>query len=237
MEARDFGERVERDPFLFEVPAADLQGGTLADLVEGCAADVEGLLKAERQPCLFTFLPPGSLAEMTDSPHGYMTPKLPYYKVCLPLEPDEPPASLAQALVHEYTHVLEAEVSQGRAPRWLSEGLAEWAEDALVDNPDGEELILLEGEYPRLGEIEGLFHSGRSVDEDEMGYAYAGARGAVDHLVARHGMPDVVDFLHRLREEDEGRAFKAAFGESERAFEKAWHQWLRENPAEAEPGS
>jgi hypothetical protein len=232
LEARDFSRRVERPPFIFELSSDDPNADGLVELTEKYAARAEKLLAAERQRVLFTFLPPDSLVDRSRSRHGYMVPKLPYYKICLPWKPGEPSAPLARSLVHEYVHVLEGELSQGRAPRWLSEGLAEWADGELVDDDEVDDLVLLADEYPRLAEIEGLFHSGLSVDDEQMEYAYAGALSAVTHLIARHGTWDVREFLARLRTEGEGRAFRNAFGESERAFEKAWHQWLREHPGE-----
>jgi hypothetical protein len=171
---------------------------------------------------------------MTDSPHGYMVPKLPYFKVCLPYEAGDTPDDLASGLVHEYVHVVEAELSQGQTPRWVAEGLAQWAEGELTEVDDLEEPVLLPGEHPRLERIEGLFNSGRSVDEDEMDYAYAAALSAVRFLLDRHGPANLRMFLVRLPEEPAARAFRGAFDESLRAFEQAWHQWLRENPVEAE---
>jgi len=157
-----------------------------------------------------------------------MVPKLPYYKVCLPYEPGKSLSRLARGLVHEYIHVLENEVSQGEAPRWLKEGLAEWAEGELVDE-EIDDLVLLPDEYPSLGEIEALFTSGHHVDDEELQYAYAAALSAVTYLIDRHGIWDVRDFMVRLQKQREGPGFRGAFGESERAFEKAWHQWLKEN--------
>jgi len=232
MEARDFAKRVERPPFIYELPAEDPDAEALIGLVETHAARVEKLLAADRQPTLFTFPPPDSLLDRSDSRHGYMVPKLPYYKICLPYDPQEPLGPLARGLVHEYVHVLEGELSQGNAPRWLSEGLAEWADAELVDDGEVDELVLLPGEHPGLSEIEGLFHAGHSVDDEEMEFAYAGALSAVAFLIDRHGTWDARQFLVNLREQSEGHAFREAFGETQRAFEKAWHQWLGENPAE-----
>jgi hypothetical protein len=233
LEARDFARRVERPPFVFELPSDDPNADGLVDLTEKHAARAEKLLAAERQPVLFTFLPPDSLVDRSRSRYGYMVPKLPYYKICLPYAPGKPFSRLARGVVHEYVHVLEGELSQGHAPRWLNEGLAEWAEGELVDDDKADELVLLPDEYPTLGQIEGLFRSGRSVDDEEVEYAYAGALSAVGHLIARHGRFDVRELLVRLKTQGEGRAFRGAFGESERAFQKAWHQWLRENPVDA----
>jgi hypothetical protein len=237
LEARDFSRRVERPPFIYELPQDGTEADGLIALTETHAARVEKLLAAERQPTLFTFLPPDSLASHSHSAHGYMVPKLPYYKVCLPYEPGEPLGALARGIVHEYVHVQEGELSQGNAPSWAKEGLANWADGELVDDEETNDLVLLADEYPRLSEIEGLFNTDDSVDDEPRGYAYAGALSAVTQLIERHGVWDVRDFLVRMRDESEGRAFRNAFGESERAFEKAWHQWLRDNPVELDERS
>ena len=230
LEARDYARRVERSQFIFEVPRSSPQGDNLVELVEEYARRVEKLLDVPRQPTMFTLLPPDSLAEFSTSPHGYMVPKIPYFKVCLPHGEDEPPPELARGVVHEYLHVAESELSQGKAPRWLTEGLAEWADGELVDDEQVDEWCLLPGETPRFEEIEGIFHSGLSVEDADMEYAYAAALSAVTYLIAKHGIYDVREFIARLKDEPEGRAFREAFGETKRDFERDWQERLRREP-------
>jgi hypothetical protein len=227
LEARDFARRVERPPFIFELPADDSRYEQVVTIAEDCAGRVEKMLEFERPPTMISLLEPDSLLQRTRSHAGYMAPKEPYYKICLPRP--EPPGigEMAFPLVHEYMHVGVCELSDRRAPHWLTEGLAEWAEQNLLDALPEDELVLLEDEYPRLGHVEGIFHSGRSVDDEEVEYAYAAAYSAVTHLIALHGRYDVREFLVRLSEKDEGPAFRAAFGQSQRQFEHAWHEQLR----------
>ncbi len=227
LEARDFARRIERPPFIFELPADDPRYEQVVTVAEDCAERVEKMLEFERPATMMSLLERDSLLQRTKSHAGYMAPKEPYYKICLPRpEPDEI-EELAFPLIHEYMHIGICELSDCRAPRWLSEGLAEWAEHNLLDTAPAEELALFEREYPRLGHVEGIFHSGRSVDDEEVEYAYAASYSAVTHLVALHGRYDVRQFLVCLGEKDEGPAFRAAFGQSRRQFEHEWHERLR----------
>jgi tetratricopeptide (TPR) repeat protein len=55
-------------------------------------------------------------------------------KIRLPLGPSLPPTpALERLLVHEYAHAAVHDLSRGRAPRWLQEGLAQVLEGAAPD--------------------------------------------------------------------------------------------------------
>lgn len=55
-------------------------------------------------------------------------------KIRLPLGPRRPPArELERLIVHEYAHAAIHDLSRGRAPRWLHEGLAQVLEGAAAD--------------------------------------------------------------------------------------------------------
>lgn len=65
--------------------------------------------------------------------HGWVT-GLFDGKIRLPLEPTLPaPAALERLAVHEYAHAAIHQLSRGRAPRWLHEGLAQVLEGATAD--------------------------------------------------------------------------------------------------------
>jgi hypothetical protein len=231
LEARDFARRVERPPFIFELPADDPRYQQVVTVAEDCAERVEKMLEFERPATMVSLLERDSLLRRTRSHAGYMAPKEPYYKICLPRPRPDELDELAFSLIHEYMHIGIYELSDRRAPRWLSEGLAEWAEQNLLDTAPEEELVLLEDEHPRLGHVEGIFHSGRSVDDEEVEFAYAASYSAVTYLIALHGRYDVREFLVLLSQKDEGPAFRAAFGQSQRQFEHEWHERLRREAA------
>jgi len=233
LEARDFARRVERPPLTFELPADDPRYEEVVTVTEDCAARVEKMLEFERPPTMVSLLEPDSLLRRTRSHAGYMAPKEPYYKICLPRPEPNEIRGLAFPLIHEYMHIGICELSECRALRWLSEGLAEWAEQNLLGEVPEEELVLLPGELPRLSRIEGIFDSGRSVDDEEVEYGYAASYSAVTHLIALHGRYDVREFLVRLSQTDEDAAFRAAFGQSRRRFEREWHERLRKEAPES----
>ena len=65
--------------------------------------------------------------------HGWVT-GLYDGKIRLPLGSGLPSgAALEQLVVHEYAHAAIHELSRGRTPRWLQEGLAQYLEGVRVD--------------------------------------------------------------------------------------------------------
>lgn len=54
-------------------------------------------------------------------------------KIRLPLPGTTPASMLEQLVTHEYAHAAIHELSRGRAPRWLHEGLAQFLEGASAD--------------------------------------------------------------------------------------------------------
>jgi len=70
-------------------------------------------------------------------------------KIRLPLGSGLPAgAALERLVVHEYAHAAIHELSRGRTPRWLQEGLAQYLEDVRADpllrGPGGLTLVGLE---------------------------------------------------------------------------------------------
>lgn len=59
---------------------------------------------------------------------GYMIEKVPYAKICLPNNRIRNEAALHEVVAHEFAHVVVLNLSEGRAPKWLNEGVAMLAE-------------------------------------------------------------------------------------------------------------
>ena len=109
---------------------------------------------------------------------GYCVDKVPYDKVCLPLRAVQEPESLKRVMAHEFTHVVNLNLTQARIPHWLDEGLA----------------MLMEGDAPQGSgwldpePLNAAFEEDRRTDEGLRHSQDAYAQAAV--LVRR---------LHRLQ--------------------------------------
>lgn len=115
--------------------------------------------------------------------------------------------SLSRLVRHEYAHVVIHVASNGRAPVWVHEGLAQVLEPRsaprLID-------ISIPREYLTLGGIERLARGG-SVEAVVAGYALVHV--AVEFLVERGGMSAARDFLARIgRAESIPDALRGAYG-------------------------
>jgi len=129
------------------------------------------------------------------------------------------PVEVVTSLRHEYTHALVHELSDGRAPAWLSEGLAQFFEggpgagegQASIGSPDEVmPLHLLHGSFVGLPR--------RAARQ-----AYADSFAATQTLIARHGLSRIRDLLETLAtQQDFARAFESVLHERYRDFEAAW---------------
>jgi tetratricopeptide (TPR) repeat protein len=112
---------------------------------------------------------------------------------------------MARVLRHELTHSFVNEITHGRAPSWLNEGIAE-LEEGLTTAEIGPRLSALyaSGRQIPLSQLEGEFQSYSSA---EAAVAYAESLAAVEYIRNTYGMSDVARLLVRL---GEGQSMESA---------------------------
>jgi tetratricopeptide (TPR) repeat protein len=113
--------------------------------------------------------------------------------------------NLARVLRHELTHSFVQQITHGRAPQWLNEGIAEM-EEGLTTAAFGSRLATLysAGHQVPLSQLEGNFNSYSSV---EASVAYAEGLAAVECIRNTYGVSDLARILQRL---GEGQSIESA---------------------------
>ena len=115
--------------------------------------------------------------------------------------------SLSRLVRHEYTHALVHLATNGRAPIWLHEGLAQVMEPRRAPR-------FLDASVPReYLTLAGIERLSRTASPGALVAGYSLTHVAVEHLVERGGMTGLRDFLVRLgRGEPVPQAMRQAFG-------------------------
>jgi hypothetical protein len=103
---------------------------------------------------------------------------------------------LASVLRHELTHSFVQEMTHGRAPQWLNEGIAQ-LEQGLTTSPYGRRLATLysSGNQIPLNNLESHF---TSYSTSEASVAYAESLAATEYIRNTYGMSDLARVLQRL---------------------------------------
>jgi tetratricopeptide (TPR) repeat protein len=93
---------------------------------------------------------------------------------------------LARVLAHELTHSFIRQMTQGRCPQWLNEGLAEWMEGRRSVG-DAQALVAAyeQGKYIPLRRLEGSWNS---FPVGAARFAYGWSLAAVEAIIANSGM-------------------------------------------------
>jgi tetratricopeptide (TPR) repeat protein len=112
---------------------------------------------------------------------------------------------LARVLRHEITHSFIRQITHGRVPQWLNEGIAE-LEEGLTTAAFGSRLSTLytSGHQIPLNLLEGNFDSYSAA---EASVAYAESLAAVEYIRNAYGMADLARILLRL---GEGQSIESA---------------------------
>ncbi len=123
---------------------------------------------------------------------------------------------LSRVLKHELTHSFIKQKTQGRAPTWINEGLAQWMEGKRSgDNAAAVWQTYQQNVAPPPGALEG---SWMKLPTDYAAVAYAWGLAMVEYIVQTDGMRDMERILDRL-----------AAGSS---TEEAMHEVLRDGYSE-----
>jgi tetratricopeptide (TPR) repeat protein len=102
----------------------------------------------------------------------------------------------ARVLKHELAHSFVNQLSMGRCPHWLNEGIAQMLEPRSLGSrgPQLAELFKLEREIP-LNSLEGGFFSLSGI---EAMLAYDESLATVEYMRANYGMSDILRILEKL---------------------------------------
>jgi hypothetical protein len=138
------------------------------------------------------------------------------------------PVALESTIKHELCHLLlHRYIKDESLPRWLDEGIAQWASGGIAD-------IVMEKRSPLdrailQNRIFGLRYlaDGFPADDDGLRLAYAESKSFVEYITAKKGMQGLLALLERLRDGDNiDMAMDRAFSENFEGLEQKWHESL-----------
>jgi tetratricopeptide (TPR) repeat protein len=112
---------------------------------------------------------------------------------------------LAQVLRHELTHSFVAQITHGRAPAWLNEGIAQLEEGrSTVEIGQRLAALYVSGNQVPLSQLEGGF---QNFSTPEAFVAYAESLAAAEYIRQNYTMSDLARLLERL---GEGQSMESA---------------------------
>lgn len=142
------------------------------------------------------------------------------------------PFNLRTTIKHELCHLmLHHHISGDRLPRWLDEGVCQWASDGLADIiMDARRTLLpaaiLSGRYFNLAALNQRFPPGKN----DLILAYEQSKSVVDYISRTYGSKSVVDLLTLLRQGiGLESAVESRFGISFDQLEAQWRDHLKKN--------
>ena len=140
--------------------------------------------------------------------------------------------TLRTTVQHELCHlILHRYIRDENLPRWLDEGICQWASDGFAD-------IIMETKRNRLPaailsdtyfDLESLQHQ-FPQDNNALMLAYEQSKSAVEYLSAEYGPQGILDFLKLLQQGyDLESAFEFRFEISFDEFQYQWRSHLKKN--------
>ena len=142
------------------------------------------------------------------------------------------PFTLQTTLQHELCHLmLHDHIKDNHLPRWLDEGICQWASDGLADIiMDSKRALLpaaiLSDTYLELAKLAHQFPR----DKNALILAYEQSKSVVEYMSREYGQQGILDLLGLLRQGyDFESAFKMRFAITFDTFEDQWRGYLKEN--------
>jgi hypothetical protein len=142
------------------------------------------------------------------------------------------PFTLERIVQHELCHLLlHHHINEDNLPRWLDEGICQWASDGLAD-------ILIDAKRTRLpaailsGSYFDLVKLTHRFPHDKNGLilAYEQSKSVVEFMIRQYGPQGIRNLLDLLRQGvDVESAFENSFAISFEKFEAQWRNHLRSN--------
>jgi len=130
-------------------------------------------------------------------------------------------------MVHEYTHLAADYITRGNYPRWLTEGVAQYAERKITGFVFTDNLIRPGDEWYPLAELDSHFD-----EQHSQAKAYRQSLALIDCLVESYGEDGLRSILQELgRGVDIDSVWKEELGISIEDFEKGFIHWTLENAA------
>lgn len=146
-------------------------------------------------------------------------------RIRIPVRGIKQVGDLRALLYHEYTHVVIRDLTAGRVPAWLNEGLALIEQRTAMDGTV--EFVRRLGAEGRIPSLSTLKDSFVSLAGAEASASYAVSYLATAYFVERWSLWDAQRLLRRL---GEGIPFEEAFEEATRLtlvdFEREWRESL-----------
>ncbi len=140
------------------------------------------------------------------------------------------PFTLEGTLRHEICHLLLHEHVTGPIlPRWLDEGVCQWASGGVVDIVMDQKRSLLNRAAlrDRFIPLDSL-KEGFPGDKDSLLLAYEESEGFVKHIIARSGREGILSVLeHMKRGEEVDTAIRGSLSVPLERLEKEWQRSLR----------
>jgi len=143
------------------------------------------------------------------------------------------PFTLATTLKHELCHLLLHDyLGNQKLPRWLDEGICQWASDGIAEIllDDGRSVLntaVLSGRQLPLARLRDRFPQ----DRMSLILAYAQSKSIVDYITREYGRKAVLDILRRLQNGDSAEeALDRVLSMSIEALEDDWLGHLKRAP-------